>query len=289
LSYDHTYLLGNTLAEIAGEKGGIIKPGVPVVLAPQEDEARMVIEKIAAERGSPLIQVGSDLLYAPLEHSLDGQTLQVWARADQEKMDQAVEAGGSNGWTPTRLQIPLLGYFQVENAATAYAALQVFSQRALPIRADAIQQGFHTVRWPGRFEILQRNPPVVVDSAHNRDSARKLRVALDDYFPGKEVVLVFGASEDKDIHGMFAELMPRVDQVIATQSFHPRAIAPEPLIELAHQFGKQVHSVPDVADALQEALRLAGDDKLVLVAGSIFVTAGAREAWQAHSSTAHPS
>jgi dihydrofolate synthase/folylpolyglutamate synthase len=137
------------------------------------------------------------------------------------------------------------------------------------------------VEWPGRFEVLQRYPPVVIDSAHNRDSARKLRLALDDYFPGKPVTLVFGASEDKDISGMFAELMPRVETVIATQSFHPRAIEPERLIELAHQFGRPAKIVSDVAQALEEAIRSGDDDRMVLVAGSLFVAAGAREAWYA--------
>jgi dihydrofolate synthase/folylpolyglutamate synthase len=159
-------------------------------------------------------------------------------------------------------------------------ALQV-SKEALPL-SSPLCQGFAQARWPGRFEVLQRDPPVVVDSAHNRDSARKLRLALDDYFPGRPVILVFGASEDKDIHGMFAELMPRVQQVIATQSFHPRALEPERLIELAHQFGRPAKIVPDVAQALEEALQVAEPESMVLVAGSLFVAAGAREAWQAH-------
>jgi dihydrofolate synthase/folylpolyglutamate synthase len=122
---------------------------------------------------------------------------------------------------------------------------------------------------------------VVVDSAHNRDSALKLRLALDGYFPGQPVTLVFGASEDKDIHGMFAELMPRVQKVIATQSYHPRAIEPERLVELAHQFGRPAKIVPDVAQALEEAICSGDDETMVLVAGSLFVAAGAREAWYA--------
>ena len=281
LSYDHTFLLGNTLTEIAGEKAGIIKPGVPVVLAPQEDEARLTVERVAAERGSPLLEVGRDYLYAPLERSLKGQTFLVWPASEQAAVNCFIEAGEAQNSEPTRLSLPLLGYHQIQNAATAYAALQVFCQSALHIPELAVSKGFSEVQWPGRFEILQAEPPVVVDSAHNRDSARKLRVALDDYFPGRPVILVFGASEDKDINGMFAELMPRVQQVIATQSFHPRAIEPEKLVELAHQFGRPARIVPDVAQALEEALQLAGEETMVLVAGSLFVAAGAGEAWQA--------
>jgi len=281
LSYDHTHLLGETLAEIAGEKAGIIKPQVPVVLSPQQDEARLVVERVATDKAAPLVQVGRDYLYAPLSHSLEGQTMLVWPSSEQSLVAEYIESGGLLEWEPTRLNIRLLGYHQVENAATAYAVLQVFRRSALPLTDKAMREGFSQASWPGRFEVLQRHPPVVVDSAHNRDSARKLRLTLDDYFPGQGIILVFGASEDKDIYGMFAELMPRVQQVIATKSFHPRAMDPEPLVEMAHQFARPAKIVADVADAVYEAQQLAGDEKLVLVAGSIFIAAGAREAWLA--------
>jgi len=98
-------------------------------------------------------------------------------------VDEYIESGGLYEWEPTRLTIPLLGYHQVENAATAYAALQSVRTRGLAIDENAIRKGFAQVFWPGRFEILQRYPPVVIDCAHNRDSALKLRLTLDDYFP----------------------------------------------------------------------------------------------------------
>jgi len=281
ISYDHTYLLGDTLAEIASEKGGIIKSGVPVVLAPQKDEARHVIERISSERNAPLIQVGRDYLYSLLSSSLDGQTLLVWPSPDQARLDDFIESAGVDEYEPVRLTIPLLGFHQVENAATAYAALRIAQESGLVIGEDAIKQGFSQVSWLGRFEILQRTPPVIVDSAHNRDSALKLRLALDDYFPGYSVILLFGASEDKDISGMFAELMPRVRQVIATQSIHPRAIDPEKLVEIAHQYGRPAIAVPDIEHALDAALEMAAGQAVVLATGSIFVAAAVREVWLA--------
>jgi dihydrofolate synthase/folylpolyglutamate synthase len=290
LSYDHTYLLGETLAEIAVEKAGIIKPGIPVVLAPQKDEARLVVERIAQEKGAPLIEVGRDYHFAPLARSLENQTLLVWPAKEQTLVDAYIESGGAQEWEPVRLTIPLLGYHQIENAATAYVALQATRGAGLAVSETDIQQGFSQVFWPGRFEILRRNPPVILDSAHNRDSALKLRLALDDYFPGYPVVLVFGASEDKDIQGMFAELMPRVRQVLATKSFHPRALEPEKLVELAHQFGRPAKVVPAVEAAVGEALELAEGgandgganegEAVVLITGSLFVVASAREAWR---------
>jgi dihydrofolate synthase/folylpolyglutamate synthase len=271
VSYDHTQILGETLAQIAGEKAGIIKPGVPVVVAPQQEEARLVIERTAEQFNAPLIQVGRDYLYAPLAHTLDHQTFLVWPAAETDP--------GPGGLQAQELAIPLLGRHQVENAVTAYAALQAAVGQGLSASADAIRRGFLTVDWPGRFEILQRDPPVVIDSAHNRDSALKLRLALDEYFPGLPVVLIFGASEDKDITGMFAELLPRVRQVVATRSVHPRAVEPEKLVELARQSGCQASAAGSVEAALELAQQLAGREAIVLVAGSIFVAAAVRDAW----------
>jgi dihydrofolate synthase/folylpolyglutamate synthase len=279
LSLDHVAVLGDTLAQIAGEKAGIIKPGRPVVLAPQREEARRVVERVARERGSTLIQVGREYLFAPWRHSLDNQSLLVWPANEQALVDEFIESGGRRDWEPLRLTIPLLGYHQVENAATAYTGLQIARQEGLDVKEGAILRSFAQVSWPGRFEVLQRNPPVIVDSAHNQDSALRLRLALDDYLPGQPVILVFGASEDKDIHGMFAELIPRVRQVIATQSEHPRAINSDKLVELAHQFGCPARAITPVENALSWALELAGQEAAVVVAGSIFVAAAAREAW----------
>jgi dihydrofolate synthase/folylpolyglutamate synthase len=279
ISYDHSEFLGDTLAGIAGEKAGIIKPGVPVVVSPQKEEARIAIERKAAEQAVELIQIGRDYLFAPVSRSLRTQNFLVWPASEQPLVDAYIEAGGELEWEPTRLSMSLLGYHQVENGATAYAALDAARQRGFELGISDIKKGFDEVEWPARFEVLGTKPALVIDAAHNRDSALKLRLALDDYFPGRPVVMIFGASEDKDIDGMFAELMPRVKQVIATRSYHPRAMEPEDLVEHVHRFGRPVKVVPAVEDALQEALNTAGADELVLVTGSIFVAAGARHSW----------
>jgi dihydrofolate synthase/folylpolyglutamate synthase len=121
---------------------------------------------------------------------------------------------------------------------------------------------------------------VVLDCAHNRDSALKLHLTLDEYYPGKCVILVFGASEDKDIAGMFSELMPSVKELIAVKSFHPRAIDPDKLVEMAHTFGHPVTCIEDIPQAVEEALQMVSEDDLVLVTGSIFVVAEARKYWE---------
>jgi dihydrofolate synthase/folylpolyglutamate synthase len=152
--------------------------------------------------------------------------------------------------------------------------------QGLKIEVSAIQRGFESVVWPGRFELLRRDPPLLVDSAHNADSALKLRLALDDYFPGRPVVLLFGASEDKDVRGMFEALLPRVQRVIATQAIHPRAMAADNIVEWVHRCGCPAEAVLPLDGALRRALAIAGDEAVVVAAGSLFVAAAAREAWQ---------
>ena len=280
LSYDHTHLLGERLSEIAAEKAGIIKPGVPVVLAPQQREAELVVSRVAAELGAPLLQVGRDWLYAPGGHDLDHQSLYIWSAAEQPLMDAFVESAGGEEWAPPRFEIPLLGYHQVVNAAVAYAVLHVLRQAGLHLTEDAIRRGFAAVRWPGRFQVLSADPAVVIDSAHNRDSALKLRLALDDYFPGAPVTLIFGASADKDIAGMLAELLPRVSRLILTQAVHPRAAEPEDMARLARGHGARAETMVPVEAALRRALERARPGEVIVSAGSLFVAGEALAAWE---------
>jgi dihydrofolate synthase/folylpolyglutamate synthase len=282
LSYDHAEILGDTLDKIATEKAGIIKPGITVIMAPQCEEARRTVRQIALQREAPVIEVGRDLLYAPVSHSLKGQSFLIWPASEQDLVDAYVESGGVQEWEPTRLNIPLLGYHQVENAATAYAALQALRASCVTVSEDAIRDGFNQAFWPGRFEVFQRPQDgqiLVVDSAHNCYSALRLRLALGDYFPGQPVILVFGVSQDKEIEGIFAELLPGVRQVIATKSTHPRAAEPEYLVTLAHHFGRPAKAIVPLEVALAEACRIAGGEAVVLVAGSIFLAGGVRQAW----------
>jgi dihydrofolate synthase/folylpolyglutamate synthase len=282
ISYDHTYLLGETLAEIAGEKAGIIKHGIPVVVSPQMEEARTVLERIAAEREAPVTQVGRDYLFESLAKSVTNQRLIVWKNSSPPDFTTG-KTPGSEREEPLNLTIPLLGDHQVENAATAYAALQVAAEKGLLVSESSIRQGFENVNWPARFEIMRHNPPMIIDSAHNRDSALKLRRTLEDYYPDHPVVMVFGASEDKDIQGMLTELLPVVRQMVVTKSTHPRAIEPEKLMEIAQQFDRPVAAAPSVEEALVEAEKQAAGEAIILVTGSIFVAAAARAVWQEYS------
>jgi dihydrofolate synthase/folylpolyglutamate synthase len=281
LSYDHTYLLGNTLAEIAGEKAGIIKPGVPVVSAPQKPEALAVLERIAAERQAPLSLAGRDWLYRLVAHDLSGQQFEVWSAAEQAQLDDLRAQGHPVDWRPEGLSIPLLGRHQVENAVVAYAALQALRGQGLPLAAQAIRAGLRAVRWPGRFEIVTQRPYLVLDGAHNRDSAQKLARTLQDYFPGRHVTLIFGASSDKDVSGMLAELLAPgagITRVILTQAVHPRAQDPEELADIVSGYGLTPEVVSSVGQAVRLALAEAEPEDVILACGSLFVVAEASAA-----------
>ena len=262
LSYDHTAVLGNTLTLIAGEKAGIIKQGVPVVSSPQKDEALEVVERVAKLEECTFTLVGKDVKFELLESSLDGQSLRIIDTLRRSTFD---------------VRLSLLGSHQIENAATAYAALKT---SGIAISDEAIQKGFSQVKWRARFEVVRREPPIIFDSAHNQDSFAKLRETLDTYFPDKQVYLIFGASEDKNIPGMFAEMKPKIKKLIVTRADHPRALEAEKIIGLANQAQIESEAVSPVESAFGRALELSKKDgSIVLSAGSMFVTAEVMMAW----------
>jgi len=271
LSLDHTYLLGNTLAEIAYEKAGIIKQGVPVVSAPQRAEAIKVLEAISRERGAPLVQVGRDWDYEPGSADLDGQVFSV----------RRIAGGGSE--LDGEYWLPLLGRHQLENGASAIAALDVLRQRGFCIPAEAVHEGLHNVHWPGRMEIISREPLVVVDCAHNSYSAQALRSALEEWFPNRRWVLIFGASADKDIAGALRALLPISEYVVVTRSDHPRATAPVVLADVVASVGGGAEVSVNVRKAIRRGLAVMGPDSGLLVTGSIFLVADAREEWARHT------
>jgi len=258
---DHTDVLGNTVAEIAAEKCGIIKPGGAVVISPQPPGAAKVIEKTCAERGARLITVGKEIKWRSLGSDLDGQRLRVEGRKGEYE-----------------LFLPVLGEHQLVNAAAAVAALEVLTDKGFDIPAESIAKGLAKVEWPGRFQVLRRHPPVVVDGAHNVDAARSLKKALREYFDFGRAILVMGASDDKNIAGVIAELAPLFDRVIVTRSRHPRAKAPAPLAAEFARHGIKARIADDVPSALSQALSMAGDKELVCLTGSLFIVGEALEA-----------
>jgi len=249
ISLDHQEVLGNTIAQIAAEKAGIIKPGIPVVSSPQDKEAATVLRETCLERGTRLIAVGSDISWQRISSNLSGQSLEV---------------KGMRGCY--QLTLPLLGSYQLQNAATAVATLET-----LDVPKESIEVGLATTYWPGRLQIIRRRPMLVVDGAHSSDSARQLREALGQHFHFDQLILIIGTSADKDISGIVAELAAMADSVIATRSRHPRATMPEAVAgEFARQ-GLRAEVAEDVAQAVAKAQAKAGKRDLICATGSLFL------------------
>jgi dihydrofolate synthase/folylpolyglutamate synthase len=276
LSLDHTYLLGDTLAEIAWEKAGIIKPRIPVVSAPQPAEGIKVIEAVCQERGAPLTEVGRDWDYEAGPADFDGQ-----AFTARHISNEGAELDGEY-W------IPLLGRHQLENSTSAIAALDILRRQGFHIPNEAVREGLRDVYWPGRMEILSREPLVVVDCAHNPYSAQVLRKALEEWFPGQRWVLTFGASADKDIAGMLKALLPISEYVIVTRSDHPRAAAPIELADIVVSVGGGAEVTVNMRKALRRGLTMMDPGNGLLVTGSVFLVADAREEWAHHTGAPLP-
>lgn len=276
LSLDHTHVLGSTVTDIAREKGGIIKPGVPVVTAPQEPHALAVLKALAAEREAPLTIVGQDWTWESLYYDLEGQT--VAAR----RVGTASDFAGV-------YDLSLIGDFQQENATVAIAVAEVLRATghtwATP---EATRAGLKQAQWPGRMEVLQRDPPVVLDCAHNPYSAQTLVHSLALWFPGTRWILIFGSSADKDVDGVLHALLPISEHVLVTHSYHPRATGPEVLAEKCMHFGKEAEIVVSPADALEAARGRLKPGWGVITTGSIFLVSDVRAAWAKEANLSLP-
>jgi len=255
-SLDHTQILGNTLAKIAAEKAGIIKPGCTVISAPQEPEALAVIVERCGLTGSELLLAGKDIHWKRLGGNLNGQALTVRVRNVRYK-----------------LHIPLLGDHQLENACLAVAAIDVLKQGGASITSDHVTRGLDRVKWPARLQVLQRVPLLVIDGAHNAYSMKALVEAVRRYIPYKRLHVIFGSSGDKDIDGMAEALAGITGNVIVTSSGHPRAAAVDQLAQAFRQHGVSADIKQDVREALSTAFAASGDDDLILAAGSLFLAA----------------
>lgn len=291
ISLDHTQQLGNTLASIAAEKAGIIKPGVPVVSCVTDQEPREVIRQIAWRQGCRLSELGVDFdfHYRPPRGPEAGAGLASmdfrWLRG---KGDSGYWRGqtGTGPLSPPQvyedLPLRLWGRHQAANAATALAALREIEAAGWSVPEAAVRTGLAQVVWPARVEQLGRRPLVIVDGAHNVASIEALLRTLDESFPARRRRLIFAASHDKDCAGMLQRVVPRFDQVLLTRyQTNPRAVPPEELAAAAgagRDLGEdgrcQVFATP--AEAWAEARRRSGPEDLICVAGSLFLAAELR-------------
>ncbi|HEY1011702.1 MAG TPA: folylpolyglutamate synthase/dihydrofolate synthase family protein [Herpetosiphonaceae bacterium] len=256
ISYDHTAVLGDTLAAIAGEKAGIIKPGVPALTTVQQPEAAAVIAERAADQGAPFFIA-----------TISGVREQATGELAPYPLDIVPAA------------LALRGEFQLANAQLAAGAAMLLREQGLPVTDRSIAAGLASASWPGRLETVASAPAIVVDGAHNGDSARVLLRALRQEFSFERLILVLGVSNDKDIAAIARELAPAAAELVLTRSPHPRSMPTAQLRELVAPLAAgPIHEAPEPAEALALARSLAGPADLICVTGSLFVVAAAREA-----------
>ncbi len=273
ISMDHMSILGNTLEAIAGEKAGIIKENIPVVVSPQKPSVMKVFSKTAEDKKTVLVKTGEIIEFSSRSGDLSKQTFTVSCP------NAILNYGNEQTKKEMKLELPLLGSHQMENAGTAFCTIQVLKEKGINISEQAVKNGLKKVYWPGRFEILNKNPYLVIDAAHNYDSSRRLVETIQELFPEKKVILLFGASEDKDIKGMLNNFSTISKLIILTKSTHPRAAQPSVMKAAAEKTICKTISINRIGQALNYALKHTQKNDIILASGSIFIAAAIREIW----------
>ena len=256
IGLEHRSFLGNTLEKVAGEKAGIVKPGRPVVVGKQRLPVMKVIEETARACGAPLLRAEERVSVKRISQDLDGQTLSVET--------------GAGAWAPIRM--PLLGDFQLANCALAITALEwMRDELKWPLAQDVIRAGLEKTRWPGRCQVVSRDPIFLVDVAHNPDAAQALAAFLKKFRGGKPVALICGMLSDKDAAGFFRLLRPVVDACVLVPLDSDRSMPMERLMAAA-----KTAQLPAAEGVMPAAVRNAQkwarkNDGIVVAAGSLYL------------------
>ena len=261
ISMDHTEYLGDTLARIAFEKGGIIKNKRPVVLYQQSDEVESVISSICSERDSELFITEND----KIEYISEGMSSQ---SVNLEVM----------GHFYSGIEISLPGRHQARNLSVALSVLRLLeiSSDISQVDTEALYRSIRETRWPGRMEVIKTEPLTIIDGAHNPDGAAILSESVDRYLVGKKINLVFGMLRDKDILSVAKLLAVRADRIIITEPESPRAASSAEvhgiiLEALRGEDVPDITEIPDIEEAVRHAQSMAGDGEAVIYAGSLYM------------------
>ena len=263
ISYEHTQKLGNTLREIATEKAGIIKAqnskcktqNLVVISAPQQKEAARVIRNRCRKMGAKLYEVGRNINF-------------------QRVKGRRIRIKGVFGEYPD-LKIKLLGEHQFTNASVAVGVIEALRFYDINVGMDSIKDGLYKTIWPGRCEVISREPLVVLDGAQNLASAGILKKTVKENFKYKKLILVLGISKDKDIKGICEQFRGLADKIILTKADNPRATEPRVLTQYFKSRG--LYSTSNVREAKKLAKDMAKREDLILVTGSLFVVGEFRD------------
>ena len=264
ISLDHTNILGDTIPKIAYEKAGIIKKGIPVVLGRQTQEAKNVIFDVAKRNESPIMDVFNQYHWEQKAYSLDSQQFKII------QLNQRIQS-------LTIFDMKLLGDHQLDNATTAYAVIDHLREH-YEISENSVKKGFQNTRWPGRFEIICKEPLIIVDGAHNPDSFEKLSQTIEKFLNGLNITLIFGASEDKDIGEMIRYISPYVDSIIFTKSDHPRAMTEKEIKERLGMMVPEPFIFCGIDELIDETIK--NEKGTYIASGSIFIAGAVKEILQ---------
>lgn len=262
VSLDHVNILGNTLGEIAGEKAGIIKEGVPVILYPQKKEAEEVILKVSKSKNSRVYSVKKEF----------GSLINV----NYDNITQNVEIKGINH--NYKVDLPLLGEHQILNLNVAINAVEVLCEEEnIKCEKEVIEESLKDVKWIGRLETLNRKPLIVIDGAHNIDGIRALKNNIRKYFKYNKMYLLLGILADKQVGEMIEEITPMADKVFALTPHNERAEINEDLKNEIKKINSNVESIDDYETAIKKAINEADEDDLILVSGSLYMIGDMRK------------
>ena len=300
ISLDHTAQLGNTLAEIAAEKAGIVKPGITVISGVTEAEPRDVIHRIVQQRDAPLFSLDQQFSFDVTNRSVSEVSNPTQHPASPSDSTTATttltyqDLRDPHHGSLTNLRVPLLGTHQAANASLAVAAIRQLQDQGWQIQDHHIRAGLYNVSCPARVETLSKHPVVIVDAAHNLASAKALNQTLAEHFqtPGSSI-LIFSTSQDKDAAGMLQVLLPRFTHCVVTRyRNNPRALAAKEILKeialMKENTGlgslSEIHVAATPAEAWRKAQDLATPSDLICVTGSFFIAAEIRQLW-ANAST----
>jgi dihydrofolate synthase / folylpolyglutamate synthase len=280
ISLEHTEILGSTIEAIATEKAGIIKRERPLLTAAEDERTLSVFEARCTELEAPLIRIYS----APKDA---GDLPSATPAAVLQKITATGQSFSYKGFSLQLddLFIPLRGAYQLNNAATALAAVEMLAKSGFIVSDNALRDGLVKTEWPGRLELLRREPLLIMDGAHNPAAMEKLAEAMPIYFSYRRLILVIGMLADKDTAAMLGSIMPLADSVIFTKPLLPRAADPDDIARFAvDHFCMQNNYlvVHDHGEALDRALDMAGPEDAVLVTGSLYTVSDIRAYWKKH-------
>jgi dihydrofolate synthase/folylpolyglutamate synthase len=258
ISLEHREYLGNTIAEIAGEKGGIIKYRTPVVTGASQADAISVLESLAEKKKAPFYRFGKDF------------------RIRRNKDQTFNYYGLDNSWR--FLETNLVGPHQMVNAGLAMAACEsLIRKKKINITETHIRKGLNNIIWPGRLEFVGKSPRILLDGAHNLAAARNLARFLKDNLSKTKITLVAGILDDKPYKAMLLPLMKQCKRVIVTRPVIDRALEPDVLYDVAKQVVTNVRKFPSVEDAVTHAVKTAKPDEVICIAGSLYVVGEAKQ------------